>query len=286
MRTRIPDRRARVPAQFATGGAGSVLLRRIVKGRGIITFMPADYLTLAREALSRARSITVLTGAGISAESGIPTFRDALSGLWERFKPEELATPEAFIANPRLVWDWYAWRREKAIDAMPNPGHDALAELERTCIARDANFTLVTQNVDGLHQAAGSRNVIELHGNIRRVKCFDHHHPADSWVETGTLPPHCPLCGSMLRPDVVWFGEMLPEDALEAAMQAARSCDVFLSVGTSALVEPAASLPFAARQAGAMVIEVNRESTPLTNAAQISLRGAAGVILPQLVAAV
>lgn len=246
--------------------------------------MPTDHLTLAREALARARSIAVLTGAGISAESGIPTFRDALTGLWERFKPEELATPEAFLANPKLVWEWYAWRRQKVADAVPNPGHAALAELERKCIARDANFTLVTQNVDGLHQVAGSRNIIELHGNIRRVKCFDHHHPAASWSEAGERPPRCTQCGSMLRPDVVWFGEMLPEDALEAAMQAARQCDVFLSVGTSAVVEPAASLPLVARQSGAMVIEVNPQPTPLTAAAQISLRGAAGEILPRLVA--
>jgi NAD-dependent deacetylase len=249
----------------------------------MIASMPSDLITLAREALSRARSIAVLTGAGISAESGIPTFRDALTGLWERFKPEELATPEAFLASPKLVWDWYTWRREKVAEAVPNPGHVALAELERKCIARDANFTLITQNVDGLHQVAGSRNVIELHGNIRRVKCFDHHHPVESWAETGDVPPRCPQCGSMLRPDVVWFGESLPDDALDIGIKAARSCDVFLSVGTSALVEPAASLPFVARQSGAMVIEVNRELTPLTNAAQISLRGAAGVILPQIV---
>ena len=246
--------------------------------------MPFDHLTLAREALSRARSIAVLTGAGISAESGIPTFRDALTGLWERFKPEELATPEAFLAHPKRVWEWYAWRREKVAAALPNPGHVALAELERKCIARDANFTLITQNVDGLHQVAGSRNVIELHGNIRRVKCFDQHHPVEAWTESGEIPPRCPHCGSMLRPDVVWFGELLPDDALETAMRAARGCDVFLSVGTSAVVEPAASLPLVARQAGAMVIEVNPETTPLTAAAQISLRGAAGAILPPLVA--
>ena len=246
--------------------------------------MPTDHLTLAREALSRARSIAVLTGAGISAESGIPTFRDALTGLWEQFKPEELATAEAFLANPKRVWEWYAWRREKVLAAQPNPGHAALAELEHKGIARDANFTLITQNVDGLHQAAGSRNVIELHGNIRRVKCFDHHHAVASWSEAGEIPPRCPQCGAMLRPDVVWFGEMLPDDGLETAMRAARNCDVFLSVGTSTVVEPAASLPFVARQAGAVVIEVNPESTPLTAAAQISLRGVAGEILPQLVA--
>ncbi len=250
----------------------------------MIAFMPHEHLKLARDAISRARSIAILTGAGISAESGIPTFRDALTGLWENFKPEELATPEAFLANPKLVWDWYAWRREKVLEVKPNPGHNALAELEHRCIARDANFTLITQNVDGLHQAAGNRNVIELHGNIRRVKCFDHHHPAESWSTTGDVPPRCAICGSPLRPDVVWFGEMLPEDALETATRAAKSCDVFLSIGTSTVVEPAASLPFAARQASAVVIEVNREPTPLTSVAQISLRGAAGEILPRLLA--
>ena len=250
----------------------------------MIAHMPNDHIALAREAISRATSIAVLTGAGISAESGIPTFRDALTGLWEKFKPEELATPEAFLANPNLVWDWYAWRRKKVAEARPNAGHTALMEIERKCIARDANFTLITQNVDGLHQAAGNRNVIELHGNIRRVKCFDHHHPAVSWVESGEMPPRCVVCGSMLRPDVVWFGEPLPEEAIENATAAASHCDVFLSIGTSTLVEPAASLPFVARQAGAMVIEVNPASTPLTAAAQISLRGLAGDILPQLVA--
>ncbi len=252
--------------------------------RGMIAFMPYEHLNLARDALVRARSIAILTGAGISAESGIPTFRDALTGLWENFKPEELATPEAFLANPKLVWDWYAWRREKVVEVKPNPGHIALAELEHRCIARDANFTLITQNVDGLHQAAGNRNVIELHGNIRRVKCFDNHHPAPSWATTGEDPPRCAQCGSMLRPDVVWFGEMLPEDALDNAILATRNCDVFLSIGTSTVVEPAASLPFAARQAGAVVIEVNPEPTPLTSVAQISLRGAAGEILPKLLA--
>ncbi|MEP7154231.1 MAG: NAD-dependent deacylase [Betaproteobacteria bacterium] len=249
----------------------------------MMTFMPNDHLHLAREALSRARAVCILTGAGISAESGIPTFRDALTGLWGKFKPEELATPGAFLANPKLVWEWYAWRREKVMAAQPNPGHLALAALERKCVARDANFTLVTQNVDGLHQAAGSRNVVELHGNIRRVKCFDHHHPAATWDDS-TVPPRCSQCNSLLRPDVVWFGESLPEEALATAMQMARACDVFLSVGTSTVVEPAASLPFLARQSGATVIEINPDATPLSSIAQISLRGTAGEILPQLAA--
>lgn len=244
--------------------------------------MTIDPLHQAREYLSRAKSVAVLTGAGISAESGIPTFRDALTGLWEKFRPEELATPEAFLANPKLVWDWYAWRRDKVAEARPNPGHDALVSLEKNCIARKAAFTLITQNVDGLHCVAGSEKVIELHGNIRRVKCFDHHHPAATWSRERS-PPRCAQCDSLLRPDVVWFGEMLPPDALEQAMHAARECDVFLCVGTSTVVEPAASLPFIAKQSGATVIEVNPHETPLSGQARLSLRGGAGDVLPQLV---
>lgn len=241
-----------------------------------------DELEAAREALAGATALAVLTGAGVSAESGIPTFRDALTGLWERFRPEELATPEAFLANPQLVWDWYAWRREKVAAAAPNPGHRALAAIEDDCTARGADFTLVTQNVDGLHQAAGSRRVVELHGNIRRVKCFDRHHAVAAWPH-GEGVPACPLCGSLLRPDVVWFGERLPPEALAAAYAAARTCDVFLCVGTSTVVEPAASLPFLALESGARVIEVNPQATPLSAQATFSLRGAAGEILPLLV---
>ncbi|HEX4857674.1 MAG TPA: Sir2 family NAD-dependent protein deacetylase, partial [Usitatibacteraceae bacterium] len=170
--------------------------------------MADEVLGAARRAIEQAQSIAVLTGAGISAESGIPTFRDALTGLWSRFRPEQLATPEAFLADPKTVWEWYAWRRERVGTAQPNAGHRALAALERACAARGAAFTLVTQNVDGLHEAAGSRNVIELHGNIRRVKCFDHHHAAASW-DNHDVPPRCAQCGSLLRPDVVWFGEAL-----------------------------------------------------------------------------
>ncbi len=242
----------------------------------------ADDIERARQMLEHATSVAVLTGAGISAESGIPTFRDALTGLWEKFRPEELATPEAFEANPKLVWDWYAWRREKVVHAVPNAGHRALAAIERRCRERGVDFTLVTQNVDGLHGAAGSDRVVELHGNIRRVKCFDHHHPVERWAEAGEVPS-CPRCGSLLRPDVVWFGEALPAEALATAMAAAHACDVFLCVGTSTVVEPAASLPFIALEAGARVIEVNPQATPLTRRATASLRGAAGEVLPLLV---
>ena len=243
-----------------------------------------DDIARARDLLEHATSIAVLTGAGISAESGIPTFRDALTGLWENFRPEELATPEAFEANPKLVWDWYAWRRDAVARAAPNDGHRALAGLERECREREVDFTLVTQNVDGLHREAGSHRVVELHGNIRRVKCFGQHHTVETWPE-GDGVPACPRCGSLLRPDVVWFGEMLPADALAAALAAARTCDVFLCVGTSAVVEPAASLPFMALQAGARVIEVNPQSTPLSSSASVSLRGTAAHVLPLIIGA-
>ncbi len=242
-----------------------------------------EALARAREAIAAARSIVVLTGAGLSAESGIPTFRDAMTGLWSRYRPEDLATPEAFRRDPRTVWDWYAWRRERVALVRPNAGHEALARLERIAAARGADYLLVTQNVDGLHAAAGSRRMVELHGNIRRVKCLDHGHPAASWASAAPGPPTCRLCGSPLRPDVVWFGESLPPEALQAALDAARHCDVFLSVGTSGLVEPAASLPFAALERGMAVIEVNPQPTPLTRRAWAALAGPAGEILPRLV---
>jgi NAD-dependent deacetylase len=241
-------------------------------------------LARVRRAVAKARSIVVLTGAGISAESGIPTFRDAMTGLWSRFRPEDLATPEAFLRDPKTVWDWYAWRRERAAEARPNAGHEALAAMEAAILARGGRFVLVTQNVDGLHAAAGSRRIVELHGSIRRVKCFARGHPAERWASEGAVPPACGQCGSPLRPDVVWFGEMLPAGALEDALDAARECDLFLSVGTSGLVEPAASLPFTALERGAIVVEVNPDRTPLSPHADAVLAGPAGVILPQVVA--
>jgi len=239
------------------------------------------------EALRRAERVAVLSGAGISAESGIPTFRDAQTGLWAQFDPQELATPQAFRRNPRLVWEWYAFRRKLIADKTPNRGHVALAVME----AHVPAFILITQNIDGLHQRAGSRRVIELHGNIRRVKCFDECRPTSEWLPTeadadahgGEVPPRCPYCGAWLRPDVVWFGELLPTEALEAARLAAENCQLFFSVGTSGLVQPAASLPFWALEHGAVVVEVNPEETPLTAWATYALRGPAGVILPALV---
>lgn len=230
------------------------------------------------DCLARATRVTVLTGAGVSAESGVPTFRDAQTGLWANFRPEDLATPGAYRRNPKLVWEWYAWRRQLIAAALPNPGHAALAEWE-TLIPQ---FTLLTQNVDGLHQRAGSRNVIELHGNITRTKCVDEDRVVPSWPETGEVPPRCPRCGGLLRPDVVWFGESLPEPALTLAFERSADCDVFLCVGTSALVHPAATLPFHALEHGATVVEINPGMTPLSARAGYVLPGAAGEVLPEL----
>jgi NAD-dependent deacetylase len=233
------------------------------------------------EALRGARAVTVLTGSGVSAESGVPTFRDAQTGLWARYDPADLATPEAFGRDPKLVWEWYEWRRKLVREAAPNQGHFALAELER----RAPRFTLVTQNVDGLHRRAGSGDVIELHGNIARSKCSVENAVVEDYDPEGA-PPVCPNCGAPLRPDVVWFGEALPADALRAASDAARACGLFFSVGTSGVVQPAASLPFEALRGGATVVEVNPDDTPLTRSADYALRGKAGEVLPALVAAV
>jgi NAD-dependent deacetylase len=230
--------------------------------------------------LASAKRVTVLTGAGVSAESGVPTFRDAQTGLWANFKPEELATPRAFRRNPRMVWEWYAWRRELVARVEPNPAHLALAEMERLF----PHFTLITQNVDGLHQRAGSSKVIELHGNISRTKCFEENVAVTGWPDTGDVPPKCPRCGGLLRPDVVWFDEAMPEAATAAAFTASRACDLFLCVGTSSAVYPAASLPLEALEAGATVVEINPHPTPLSTRADFVLAGAAGLVLPELLA--
>lgn len=228
--------------------------------------------------LKDAQTIAALTGAGISKESGIPTFREVQTGLWARYDPQELATAQAFKRDPELVWEWYQWRRGLVSEAAPNPGHFALVNLAKQV----GSFTLITQNVDGLHQAAGSQDVIELHGNITRTKCFDQHHPVENYGEIEGLPPRCPQCKSLLRPDVVWFGESLPAQALEDAFRAAEQAEVFISIGTSAVVEPAASLPRIAFQAGAVVVEVNPDETPLSPIAHHNLRGLSGTILPDL----
>lgn len=222
--------------------------------------------------------MAVLTGAGVSAESGVPTFRDAQTGLWAQYRPEDLATPRAFERNPRLVWEWYAWRRNLVAGAKPNPAHTTLAKMQ----TRFSQYHLITQNVDGLHQRAGSRDVIELHGNIARTKCFDEGTVVATWPDTGDVPPRCPHCGGLLRPDVVWFEESLPQAEMERALRAARTCDLFLSIGTSTVVYPAASLPFEALHTGATVVEINPEPTPFTDDAHFVLPGAAGEVLPEL----
>jgi NAD-dependent deacetylase len=233
------------------------------------------------QTLRKAQRVVALSGAGISQESGLRTFRDAQDGLWAQYRPEDLATPQAFQRNPRLVWDWYAWRREKVYQAKPNPAHYALAEMAKFI----PHFTLITQNVDGLHQAAGSPNVIELHGNIRRVRCSVCGQVHSQWHQTSHEVPRCSACNGLLRPDVVWFGENLPHAELETALEAARSCELFFSIGTSGLVQPAASLAYLAQQSGACIVEINAEATPLTPHADFSLQGKAGEILPALVKA-
>jgi NAD-dependent deacetylase len=227
-----------------------------------------------------ARSVVVLTGAGISAESGIPTFRDAMEGLWARFRAEDLATPEAFERDPETVTRWYDWRRQKCAAAKPNPGHLALAAWQQQC----RNFLLVTQNVDRLHQAAGSHDVVELHGTLWVWRCTACGTEREERGAFNEFPPRC-VCGGLRRPGVVWFGEALPEEALARAYRTAQSCDLFFSIGTSAVVYPAADLAHAARRHGARVVEINAEPTPLTPHADWSLIGRAGEILPLLVPA-
>jgi NAD-dependent deacetylase len=234
----------------------------------------------AARAIAGAKRLAALTGAGVSRESGIHTFREK-GGVWDTADAEKMATLEGFVADPERVWKWYMDRHKAVIDAEPNPGHRALAELER----RAPSFTLITQNIDGLHQAAGSRNVIELHGSIRRIRCLDEGKVLSKWPEPGDeLPPRCD-CGALLRPDVVWFGENLPEAALRDAFEAARSCDVMLVVGTSAVVQPAGYIPLEARHNGAFVIEVNPEQTAISSYVNVSVFDKAGSALPRLVEA-
>jgi NAD-dependent deacetylase len=231
----------------------------------------------ARSLILNARSVAVLTGAGISAESGVPTFRGA-AGLWKQFRPEDLATPEAFARDPKFVWEWYAWRREILSRVKPNAGHAALAALEQ----HNPEFTLITQNVDGLHQLAGSKRVLEVHGSIWKLRCTVCNR---EWIDRNVplaLPPYC-SCGGLARPGVVWFGEELPLNIWRTAERAASSADLFLVVGTSALVYPAAGLTPLARAAGAKVIEVNTEQTPLSDLADCALKGSAGEILPEII---
>lgn len=245
-----------------------------------------DALAQARDWVAAAARIVVLTGAGVSAESGVPTFRDAQTGLWARFRPEELATEAAFRHDPQRVWDWYAERRETLRSVRPNAGHEALA---RFAARHPGRLTVVTQNVDGLHQAAGSPDVLALHGNIAAARWLDPCPLAsrgapgcDVSVAEPGRPPRCPQCGNALRPDVVWFGEMLPAGVLEAAERAAHECDLMVVAGTSGAVYPAAGLAHVARQAGAQVLIVNPEPTELDDVAHRVLAGTSAQLLPRL----
>jgi NAD-dependent deacetylase len=232
-----------------------------------------------RQALHQAQRVVVLMGAGVSAESGVPTFRGA-DGLWRQFRVTDLATPEAFARDPKLVWEFYNWRRELLAPLKPNPGHHALAQLENQV----PEFFLITQNIDGLHQAAGSRKVLEMHGSIWRVRCTG----CGRVTENRDVPlpalPTCEDCGGLLRPHVVWFGEMLDRLILAKAYEALSTCQVLLIIGTSGNVEPAASMGLHAKHHGAMVAEINLEPTPYTGSYDFTILGKAGVILPLLVA--
>jgi NAD-dependent deacetylase len=229
--------------------------------------------------VGRAARPVILTGAGVSAESGVPTFRDAMTGLWTRYRPEELATPEAFEADPELVWRWYEWRRKRVIGARPNPGHRALADWQR----RRPTLCLITQNVDGLHSEAGSDPVLELHGSLWRDRCNGCGRRTPARHPGPPEPPLCPSCESRLRPDVIWFGEALDAETMAAALAASRRCDLFMCVGTSSLVHPAADLPLVAVRAGATLVEINPQQTPLSALANYRIASLAGTALSRIV---
>jgi len=233
------------------------------------------------ELVAKSQYVVVFTGAGISAESGISVFRGK-NGLWRKYRAEDLATPQAFARNPELVWTWYKWRMNIVFRAKPNPAHLAIAELEKRGVVK----AVITQNVDGLHQAAGSRIVIELHGSIRRARCTSCSFRQEFKEVPRDSLPKCPRCGSLLRPDVVWFGEPLPEDAWRDAVYHVSLCDCMIIVGTSGVVYPAAHLPYLAKEHGASLIEVNVKESALTPIVDVFLKGKAGEILPNLAKAV
>lgn len=237
--------------------------------------------------LQTAKHLVVLTGAGVSAESGIATFRDALTGLWENYDAETLASEDGFLADPALVWGWYEWRRNKVLQTTPNRAHRTIAQLANQV----PKFTLITQNVDDLHERAGSQNVLHLHGSLHHPRCFDCHTPyvfpeestqAIALKENRIEPPKCPLCDNPIRPGIVWFGESLPVDVWDDAVEACEQCDLMLIVGTSASVYPAASLPYIANKNGATVVQVNPMITGFNSVAAYNFHGKAGVILPKL----
>ncbi len=247
--------------------------------------MDANYLVMQdkelKEIVTLLRQkprVAILSGAGISAESGIPTFRGQ-NGLWNQFRAEELATPEAFKRNPKLVWEWYDWRRRIIAEREPNPGHLVLARWEELF----PDFVLITQNVDGLHRRAGSKSILELHGNIWQVRCMKEGTVSDNFESPlPNIPPVCPACGSLLRPNVVWFGEALPQEVLKKAYAASSAAEVMFVIGTSAYVYPAASLPLVASEAGAKIVEINPDYTPLSSSADFIFRGKAGEVLVEI----
>ena len=241
--------------------------------------MEVNLINSVSSLLKSTKKIVVLTGAGISAESGIPTFRGK-DGFWKKYRAEELATPEAFRRNPELVWEWYNYRREIIHSKKPNQGHMTLSKWEKSGYFE--SFTLITQNVDGFHIIAGNKNVLEIHGNIWKVRCTSCFKEEFNYeVPLKELPPKCE-CGGILRPGVVWFGESLPQDALSKSFEALKNSDVVLVVGTSGIVYPAASMPYFARERGAKVVEININETPISEYADYFLKGKAGEILPQL----
>lgn len=245
-----------------------------------VTDLPVELI----EALRTARKVVALTGAGVSAESGIATFRDKLAGLWSLYNPAKLASAEAFMNDPALVWGWYQWRANQIAAASPNAGHVALARWAD----HNKGFQLVTQNVDDLHEQAGSSEVLHLHGELAKYRCFDcgalFSEEQDLVTEPSTHipPPHCKVCGGLIRPGVVWFGEELPQDVFAAAIEKSAQCDVFLCIGTSSLVYPAADLPLIARRHGAVLCVINIGRTPIDRDADYVLRGSASIFLPML----
>ncbi len=231
------------------------------------------------ELASNCNRIVVLTGAGVSAESGVPTFRGK-EGVWANFKPEELASLEGFMANTEIVWEWYNWRRDLMEKVLPNAGHLAITQLEKL----SKKFTLITQNVDGLHKIAKTQNILELHGNISRNKCVDCNLIVDKKIIIDPKNiPCCKKCGGKIRPDIVWFGEMLDETIISQAYVDSEKAELFFSIGTSAVVHPAASLPITAKENGAILVEINLEETPITPIADYHIFGKSGEILPQIV---
>lgn len=249
----------------------------------------SEQIQVAATKIAETEKLAISSGAGVSKESGVPTFRDAQDGLWKRYDATQLASPEAFMHDPGLVWRWYMYRYDLISAVAPNPGHDALAQLEELV----PEMVIITQNIDGLHEQAGSTDIIELHGNIRRSKCFDNCLGIPTLVEVtadqrqAEDPPECPHCAfGLVRPDVVWFGETLPTAALNRAFDVAASCDVMLVVGTSGLVQPAASLPVQAKRRQAYIIEVNPSPSMITPLADLFLEAPSGQILPRIVDAV